>query len=237
MTMSRGQFIAVTTVLAAAVMAGAGYLAYAAVDHPSTSAQGLPPGGGSSAAGGTDGSPVTVPTSPTAASAAASASPSASASASPASDVPACADGDITVSLGQDDAAAGHVSVLLLFTNASDHVCTLRGYPGAELVDPTGTLKPLDAVRKLTGYMGGAQGMSKPPVVTLAVGQTVSAVLEWSDVASGSTASCYTSADELKATPPNAQRTTTLALDSSTTVCGGFQVHPVLPLIGNVPKS
>lgn len=236
MTMSRGQFIALTTVLAAAVMAGAGYLAYAAVDHSSTPPHALPPATASSAAG----SPVDVPTSSatTAATASAGASPSALPSVT-ASTAPACGDGDITVSLGQGQGAAGHISVLLLFTNASAHTCTLHGYPGAELSDPTGTLPPLDAVRKLTGPMGGAVGLAKPPLVTLAVGQTVSAVLEWSDVPSGSssTASCYTSADTLEATPPNSKRSTSLALGSSAMVCGAFQVHPVLPLIGNAPTS
>lgn len=233
MTMSRSQFIALTTVLAAAVMAGAGYLAYAAVDHSSTPPRSLPPATASSAAG----SPVDVPTSSATTTATAGASPSAVPSTS-APSAPACGDGEITVSLGQSQGATGHISVLLLFTNASGHTCTLHGYPGAELSDPSGTLKPLDAVRKLTGPMGGAQGMSKPPVVTLAVGQTVSAVLEWTDVPSGdSTASCYTSSDTFEATAPNLHQSTTLALASATQVCGGFQVHPVLPLIGNAPNS
>lgn len=235
MTMSRAQFIALTTVLAAAVMAGAGYLAYAAVDHSSTPPQGLPPATGSSQAG----SPVDVPTSSATTTATASASPSALPGVTASTTAPACGDGDITVSLGQGQGAAGHISVLLLFTNASAQACTLHGYPGAELSDPTGTLAPLDAVRKLTGPMGGAQGLSKPPVVTLAVGQTVSAVLEWTDVPAGNslTASCYTSSDTFQATPPNSKRSTTLALGSSAMVCGAFQVHPVLPLIGNAPNS
>ncbi|WP_084316874.1 DUF4232 domain-containing protein [Actinospica robiniae] len=241
MTMSRGQFIAVTAVLAAAVMAGSGYLAYASVGGSSTPPQSLPPATGSSATASADGSPVTVPTLTATVGASASASPSAAASASASASAPAapgCGDDAITVSLGQGQGAAGHVSVLLLFTNSSGQTCTLQGYPGAELVDPSGTLKPLDAVRKLTGNMGGAVGLAKPPLVTLAVGQTVSAVLEWSDVPSGdSSASCYTSADTLEATPPNSKRSTTLALGSSATVCGAFQVHPVLPLIGNAPAS
>ncbi|MBR7833840.1 DUF4232 domain-containing protein [Actinospica durhamensis] len=237
MTMSRGQFVAVTVVLAAAVMAGAGYWAYSAVAGPSTPPQARPPATGSvtnPGAGG--GSSVTVPTSASGASPSAAAGASASASA-PTSGTPQCLNGDITVSLGQGGGAAGHISVLLLFANGSGHPCYLHGYPGAELVDPSGTLPPLDAVRKLTGYMGGAQGMSAAPTVTLAAGQTVSAVLEWTDVSSGSTASCYTGADSLAVTPPNSTAATKLSLGSGATVCGGFEVHPVLAVIGNTPTG
>jgi Protein of unknown function (DUF4232) len=236
MTMSRGQFIALTAVLAVAVMGGAGYLAYAAVDR-SSPPQAPPSATGTGAPTGTDGSPVTVPT----LTATMTASGGPSASADPSASAPAaagCGDDDVAVSVGQGAAASGHISVLLLFTNDSAAACTLHGYPGAELVDPGGKLEPLDAVRKLTGYMGGAQGLAAPPVVTLKAGQTVSAVLEWTDVpSSDSTASCYTGADSLEATPPNSKRTTTLSLGDSALVCGGFQVHPVLPVIGNVPNS
>jgi hypothetical protein len=235
MTMNRGQFIAVTAVLAAAVMAGAGYLAYAEVGHTSAP-QGPPSSLGSSATAGSDGSPVTVPTiSATDTAASSSASATASASAAGTAD---CADGAVTVSLGQGQGATGHISVLLLFVNDSAGPCTLHGYPGAELVDPSGTLKPLDAVRELTGFMGGAEGMAKPPVVALKPGQTVSAVLEWTDVPTGnSDASCYTGSDLLQVTPPNSKQTTSLKLGSSAMVCGAFQVHPVLPVVGNAPTS
>ena len=236
MTMSRGQFVAVTVVLAAAVMAGAGYWAYSAVASPSTPSQARPPAAGSVANPGGGGSSVTVPTSPSGASPAATGSASAAASAS-ASTTPQCLNSDIMVSLGQGGGAAGHISVLLLFANGSGHACYLHGYPGAELVDPSGTLPPLDAVRKLTGYMGGAEGMSDAPTVTLSAGQTVSAVLEWTDVSSGSTASCYTGAENLEVTPPNSTATTKLSLGSSAMVCGGFEVHPVLAVIGNMPTG
>jgi hypothetical protein len=232
MTMSRAQFIALTAVLAAAVMAGAGYLAYAAVGHPAAPPQGRAPASGSGANAGGDGSPVNVPTSP---SATVGASASATATAS---SLAACGNADVSVSLGQGQGAAGHIGVLLLFTNDSGSPCTLHGYPGAELQDPSATLPPLDATRKLTGIMGGAQGLAKAPVVTLKAGQTVSAVLEWTDVpSSDSTASCYTGADGLEVTPPNSTRTTTLSLGSSAEVCGGFQVHPVLPVIGYTPNG
>jgi hypothetical protein len=232
MTMSRGQFVAVTIVLAAAVMAGAGYLAYSAVSDASAPPR-SPSSGDARTAAVSGSSPVIVPTTPGSAVASASASSSASADTAP-----PCQNGDITVSLGQTEGATGHISVLLLFANDSGHPCVLQGYPGAELTDPSGTLPPLDAARKLTGFMGGARGMSKPPRVSLAPGQTVSAVLEWSDVtASTSTASCYTGSAVLEATPPNTTQSTTLSLGGGALVCSGFQVHPVLPLIGSVPKA
>jgi hypothetical protein len=232
--MTRGQFIAVTTVLAAAVMAGAGYLAYSAAAGPSKA---NPPGTvdtvrtqGAGAQLGTPGpsgaasTPAQTFSTPSGATTGVVAGP------------PECRNADVTVSLGQSDGGTGHISVLLLFTNDSQRLCYLHGYPGAELVDPSGVLPSLNAVRRLTGFMGGAVGMAKAPVVPVAVGQTVSAVLEWTDVTSStSSASCYTGADELQVTPPNSTLTTTLALGSSAEVCGGFQVHPVLPVVGNVP--
>lgn len=234
MTMSRGQFIAVTVALAAAVMAGAGYLAYAAVGRSPSHPQAGIRSGATGAGQSPDASPVTVPTtSNTAGDTPASATATASAPGPS-----ACGNADITVSLGQGQGAAGHVSVLLLFTNDSASPCTLHGYPGAELQDPTGALPPLDAVRRLTGFLGGAEGMTRPPVVKLAAGQSVSAVLEWSDVSSSSSsADCYTGSDTLEVTPPNATRTTALNLGSSALVCGGFQVHPVLPLVGSAPSA
>ncbi len=236
MTMSRGQFVAVTVVLAAAVMAGAGYWAYAAVAKPTTPAQARQPGAGAQPGGG--GSSVSVPTASADAAGSSSgpAAPAPTAAAS-AAGLPECRNADITVSLGQGQGAAGHISVLLLFANAAGHACYLRGYPGAELDDPSGALPPLDAVRKLTGPMGGAEGMAKAPLVTLAAGQSGSAVLEWSDVSAGSTASCYTGADELEVTPPNSTLTTKLSLGSGALVCSDFQVHPVLAAVGDTPKG
>lgn len=239
MTMTRGQFIALTAVLAAVVMAGAGYLTYAAVSHSSTSPQARPPATGSGPAQGQDGSPVTVPTGGL--NGAAAADPTASAAAPtanpPAGKVPECGNGDVTVNLGQSQGATGHISVLLLFTNDTSHPCSLHNYPGAELTDPSGTLPPLDASRTLVGFMGGAKGLSHPPVVPLGPGQTVAAVLEWTDVTSSSTAACYTGKDVLGVTPPDTTQTTKLNLGPSAMVCGNFQVHPVLPVVGDTPKA
>lgn len=234
MTMPRGQFIALTAVLAAVVMAGAGYLTYSAVSHSPTSAQARPPATGSGPTPGQDGSPVTVPTGSL--NGIAAGDPSATAT-PPTGKAPECGNGDVTVSLGQSQGAAGHISVLLLFTNDVSHPCTLHNYPGAELTDPSGSLPALDASRTLVGFMGGAKGLSRPPVVPLNPGQTVAAVLEWTDVTSGSTAACYTGKVSLGVTPPDTTQTTKLNLGPSAMVCGGFQVHPVLPVVGNTPTG
>jgi hypothetical protein len=59
---------------------------------------------------------------------------------SPATDAPAgasvprCTTGELSVSLGQGDAAAGSVYRDLVFTNTSSHTCELRGFPGVSYV-------------------------------------------------------------------------------------------------------
>lgn len=51
--------------------------------------------------------------------------------------VPACAPGDLTVTLGQQGGAAGSIYVPIVFTNTGTDPCALSGYPGVSLA--TGT--------------------------------------------------------------------------------------------------
>jgi hypothetical protein len=48
--------------------------------------------------------------------------------------VPRCTTGELSVSLGQADAAAGSVYRDLVFTNTSSRLCELRGFPGVSYV-------------------------------------------------------------------------------------------------------
>lgn len=137
----------------------------------------------------------------------------------------------------------GHISVLLLFANVGSRPCSLRGYPGVALADLHGRVL-LNAARSLTGYLGGAEGMSAPPLVTVNPGQSVSALLEWGDVpTSTSLAGCQSTANvETLVTPPNLTRTTTLGSPDSTSgnwpvVCGALDVHPVLAGVYNRPPG
>lgn len=236
--MTKGQFAALTVALGLATMAGAGYIAYASADThgsganaggPVNSATGTSGGGGGTSAGpgGAGAGGATAATS--------QGTDGKTAPAGPA--VQACGDADVTVSTAQSQGAAGHLSMLLVFTNTSDHVCALRGYPGASMIGVGG--KDLaDATRTLHGYSGGAVGLSTTPRVVLKPSETASAVLEWSDVPTGSGANGGCVAPDpiaLAVTPPNTRQTTMISV-AQPQVCAEFQIHPVLAGIVHTPS-
>lgn len=139
---------------------------------------------------------------------------------------PECGDADIQVSELTGGAAAGHQSVLIEFTNSSSHECYLRGYPGASMFGSDGKVVE-NAVRTMVGPAGGAVGVSSPQRVVLQADSAASAIVEWSDVTSGS-GSCQ-SPVSLGVTPPDSKQTTTFQLSGQPDVCSGFEVHPVVP--------
>ena len=239
--MTKGQFIALTAVLGLATMAGAGYLAFAASDGGGGHGTGGP--SSSAAAQGGSGGVIEVPTDGASAStggAAQSATPSASATGGAGAGsgkVPACGDADIQVSTTDSQGAAGHISMVLMFVNTGAQVCRLQGYPGAALLGQNGA-DLRDAKRTLSGYSGGAEGLSSPPAVVLKPNATASAVLEWSDVPTGSGANGGCAVQNplsLAVTPPNTTQSTTMALPAQLDVCAEFQVHPVLPGVVHTP--
>ena len=85
----------------------------------------------------------------------------------------------------------------------------------------------VQAQRTLTGMMGGlAPGVTALPRITLAPGQTASAVVEGTDVPSGTETSCPTY-PSLLVTAPNAKASVTIPF--ALPGCSGLQVHPVVP--------
>ena len=134
----------------------------------------------------------------------------------------ACGGAQLKVTTADGGAAAGHLSMVLLFANTGSAACVLGGYPGAA-VSGSGGSTLLNAQRTLSGYTGGAHGVG---VVTVAPGASASALLEWSDVPTDN--GCPgTGATALLVTPPNTTATTSLAPISE--VCSEFQIHPVVP--------
>lgn len=239
--MTKGQFAALTVALGLATMAGAGYIAYASSD---TQKPGASAGASLNGATGTPGTGTQAPASQDpgpggdGGSGATAPASTADGGTGAGSAAPACAGSDITVSSEDGQGAAGHLSMLLVFTNTGTQVCVLRGYPGASLFGPDGK-DLLDAQRTLSGYSGGAVGLSTPPRVLLVPGGTASAVLEWSDVPTGSGADggcAVTKAVSLGVTPPNTKQTTTISVDQPQ-VCSAFQIHPVLKGIVHTPAS
>lgn len=238
--MNKGQFTALTVALGLATMGGAGYIAYAS-SNPHGSGAHNNASSNNAAGTGTGSGPQQSQSASPGDGGAAAGSPSAQGtgtSAPTGTGAAACGNGDITISTSDSQGAAGHESMLLVFTNTSTHPCVLHGYPGASLFGQNGQ-DLLDAKRTLSGYSGGAVGMTSTPKVLLQPSETASAVLEWSDVPTGSGANggcAVTDALSIGVTPPNTKQTTTIPVDQPQ-VCSEFQIHPVLKGIVHSPGN
>lgn len=135
-----------------------------------------------------------------------------------------CGNADLRVAAGRTDAAMGHVGLVLLFRNAASTPCHLRGYPGVAGLDGSGR-QIAQAARTASGYLGGLSSGGAAASVTLAPGGTASALVEATDVPTGSAASCPSYA-ALLVIPPNETASTRLAVNLPG--CSGLQVHPVV---------
>lgn len=240
--MTKARFALLTAALGLATMVGAGYVAFAGSSSGSGShGAGAQGGGTAGAQGGGQGVQLTPTGGESTSGQQESGSPTTGLPlgkpTSGDSGVPRCGDSDVQVSQKDGGGAAGHLSLLLVFTDVSGHDCSLQGYPGASLLGPDGK-DLLDADRTPTGYSGGAIGLKSPPTLVLHANGTASAVVEWSDVPTGSgpNGGCAVpNPASLAVTPPNTKATSTIALAAKSEVCSGFEVHPVLPGIGNTP--
>ncbi|HET9169625.1 MAG TPA: DUF4232 domain-containing protein [Actinospica sp.] len=214
--MTKGQFALLTAALGLVTMGGAGYFAYASTSpHSSASANGASANGQSTSGSG-NGGPLTVPSG----GADATPTPGYSGDGGGKGAGSDCGTGQVQVSEQQGQGAMGTVSVVLVFQNTSTTSCELRGYPGASLAGQDGTVL-LNAVRK------PAAGLAKSPIVVLAPGAQATAVLSWSDVATGSGCAVQNAA-KLLVTPPNTKQSATLPFTAGSPVCSNFTVHPVL---------
>jgi|HubBroStandDraft_1064217.scaffolds.fasta_scaffold93778_2 hypothetical protein len=149
-----------------------------------------------------------------------------------AASTPECTAADLTVTTGATEAAAGHSSLVLLFTNSGSASCFVQGYPGVALQLRDG--RAYSAVRAMTGYMGGDAAPS-PVRVQLAPGVTTSALIEWLHFPQDGSAS-VTAADcaghgavRLLVTAPDRTAPATLAPPAPVSpICWGFEVHPIV---------
>lgn len=127
--------------------------------------------------GGSNGAEPT-PT-PTSTSASASPAPTSSSSAAPTSVAAAppassagdglCKSTDLSLSVGHGDAGAGTVYRPLIFTNVSDHPCTIQGFPGVSYVaGADGHQVGQPAVR--VGDKGAAIKLNKGETASAAIG-------------------------------------------------------------------
>lgn len=143
-----------------------------------------------------------------------------------------CAAGDLMITTGAAGAAAGHSSLVLLFTNSGSVSCFVQGYPGVAVQLPGGRV--YNAVHAMTGYMGGDAAPS-PVQVRLAPGVTASAMIEWLHFPQDGSA-WVTAADcagdgavRLLVTAPDRTAPAMLAPPAPVSpICWGFEVHPIV---------
>jgi hypothetical protein len=150
-----------------------------------------------------------------------SSSPTATTTTVAAGTVAHCRTAQLSGSIEGSQGAAGTLELTLSLRNSGPGTCALQGYPGALLVDASGTPLPTDVVR------GGASSFTDfaaGPVV-LAAGQVAYLNIGYSDVPAGA-APCE-QASSLWVTPPD--DVTHLVLSVTLTACGGgrLTVSPV----------
>ncbi|MFD0327653.1 DUF4232 domain-containing protein [Streptacidiphilus monticola] len=140
----------------------------------------------------------------------------------------ACTGSQITVGHGGGEGAAGHLAVVLTFTNWTDHPCTLHGYPGVAGLD-SADRQVVQARRTLRGMMGGAApGATHAPTVLVPAHGVVSARVEASDVPQGGATACPTYAG-LLVTPPAPGRPPVWWPTSSSPAAPGWRSTPWWP--------
>jgi hypothetical protein len=219
--------------LLAVAVSGCGAASKVAADTPGTSAPAqtvattTPPAvTASTAAAPAVTAPVTAPVVPTGSSGATTTS----APPVTVSGAAKCTVADLAVTLGEAEAAAGHDGLPILFRNTGPVTCILGGYPGVALLDSSGA-QAAQATRTPSGYLGGVAAGSTPPVVTLAPGVTASALLEGSDVPTGTATSCP-GYQRLLVTPPGSTASVAVAdaagAPSGFPGCANPQIHPVV---------
>jgi hypothetical protein len=182
---------------------------------------------GTQAAAAGDSAPATTPPG-AAAPAAAAPSGTAPAPAQPAgapdTATPPCRRPGVVVSAGGQGAGSGHRGVVLVFTNTGARACRLVGYPGVAGLDAAGS-QVAQARRTPSGYLGGLLSGGAPPVVTLAAGQSASAMVEALAFNAPDGSACTAFAGMLVTVPDD---TVTTRLPWGNDGCGDLQVHPVV---------
>ncbi|MDP9092673.1 MAG: DUF4232 domain-containing protein [Actinomycetota bacterium] len=133
---------------------------------------------------------------------------------------------DIRVIPGTSQGAAGHLALVLVFNNISTTTtCEIIGYPGVDLVTPSGATV-VHLTRTLRGMAGGEPaGVSAPQAVILAPGASASALAEASDVPEGGITDC--GSYSLLVTVPN-QFVSVPAGTAKLPRCAA-EIHPVVP--------
>jgi hypothetical protein len=125
-----------------------------------------------------------------------------------------CTTGDLYLSMGRKEAAAGSLYWPIRFTNTSTSTCGLRGYPGVSV---------LTTAHRQIGPAADRTG-EKYSTVKIAPGRTVTAVIRTANGPVGGP--CNPSGTYLRIYPPGSH--TAVLVPASLRVCSGlFRISPV----------
>ncbi|MFC6598602.1 DUF4232 domain-containing protein [Kitasatospora paranensis] len=132
-----------------------------------------------------------------------------------ASATPTCQAGDLYLSVGQPQGAAGSFLYPVEFTNTSTHSCALRGYPGVSVLTVG------------HGMIGTPAARNGVPVTTVVLGpdRTATATVRTNDP--GVVPTCRATSAYLGVFPPGSRQQ--LLVPYHLRVCGAFDVSPVQP--------
>ncbi len=133
-----------------------------------------------------------------------------------------CAARDLIITVVGSQGAAGTFELTFGLHNTSAAACPMEGYPGAQLVDASGTQLPTHVVS------GGNLSFTNfaPAPVTLEAGASAYFNLAYSDVPSGSETTCPT-ATQIEVTPPHAIDHNVVAVHLTVCAAGTLTVSPV----------
>ena len=205
-----------TTLTATAGLIAVAALATGCASSSSTAASLTPSTGvASSPSAGVASSPsAAAPPSPSAEAPPGSSSPGNPGAA--AAGTPACATRYLKATVGVAQGAAGSIYQVIDFTNISDAVCALFGYPGVALAGGT----PVTQI----GAAAARSPTSSPRLVTLTAGKTANAVLQITQAANYPASRCAPKASTyLQIYPPN--QTTPIYLAYKSTGCSASAVN------------
>ncbi len=147
---------------------------------------------------------------------------SASSTTTTAAGLTTCQSTQLSGAVGQSNGGAGTIETTVTFTNTSSGTCTLKGYPGMQLLAASGAALPTNVVRGGGPGFLGAAANQPAALVTLGPGQTATFSLSYEDVPVGTETSCPTSA-KAQVTPPN--DTGFLVVGLQADACGGGTIH------------
>jgi hypothetical protein len=145
-----------------------------------------------------------------------------------------CAPGKLRTTVADGLAGTGHVSSVILVRNAGPGPCRLMGYPAVRFRNGTG-VEVARGIPTPHGFTGGLPVGAPIPVVDLEPGESASAVMEGTDMPTGTATSCPSYASYTIALPGWPGTTT---IDHSYGGCSDVQVHPfVLGFNGSFPSG